>query len=296
MNFEQLGYVKKIYEVESIIHAAQALHISQSAMSQSIANLEIELGYKLFERSRKGTFPTEVGKRLIPFIIDILDARDDLEGEIDALNSKLTGSLKIATIPTLFNKIIPKALSAFKNDYPHIEIEVIESDRANIITMVNNNEVDIGLVGKRESETFSKGLKIYPLNLSTDFRLIVPKKSKLSLKDNIDLTVLQQYPFVLYDRNFYHDNLKEFEEENGPLKIVFRTNNPSVLIKTVSEGLGISIVSSLMLEDDPYIEHELIEQLPMGSPFDYFIYFVALSNKENNHKKTIQTFIEYLKY
>ena len=150
MNFEQLVYVKKIYEVESIIHAAQALHISQSAMSQSIANLEIELGYKLFERSRKGTFPTEVGKRLIPFIIDILDARDDLAGEIDALNSKLTGSLKIATIPTLFNKIIPKALSAFKNDYPHIEIEVIESDRANIITMVNNNEVDIGLVGKRE--------------------------------------------------------------------------------------------------------------------------------------------------
>jgi DNA-binding transcriptional LysR family regulator len=47
MNFEQLSYVQKIYELESIIHASEAMHISQSAMSQSIANLESELGYKI---------------------------------------------------------------------------------------------------------------------------------------------------------------------------------------------------------------------------------------------------------
>ncbi|MDW4285872.1 LysR family transcriptional regulator, partial [Staphylococcus saprophyticus] len=63
MNFEQLAYVKKIYETESIVHASETMHISQSAMSQSIANLEAELGYKLFDRSRKGTLPTEVGKK-----------------------------------------------------------------------------------------------------------------------------------------------------------------------------------------------------------------------------------------
>ena len=39
-----------------MIHASEKMHISQSAMSQSIANLEKEIGYKLFERSRKGTF------------------------------------------------------------------------------------------------------------------------------------------------------------------------------------------------------------------------------------------------
>lgn len=56
MNFEQLAYVKTVYEMESMIHASEKMHISQSAMSQSIANLEKEIGYKLFERSRKGTF------------------------------------------------------------------------------------------------------------------------------------------------------------------------------------------------------------------------------------------------
>ncbi len=90
------------------------MHISQSAMSQSIANLESEVGYKIFNRSRKGTLPTEVGKKLIPLMINIIEARSELLSEVDALHSNIEGSLTIATIPTLFNKIIPKALSAFK--------------------------------------------------------------------------------------------------------------------------------------------------------------------------------------
>lgn len=129
MNFEQLTYVKKIYELESIIQAADKMHVSQSAMSQSLRALEFELGYQLFERSRRGTFATEIGQRIIPYIIDILDARTQLLQEVDSLKSNLTGSLKIATIPTLFNKIIPKALSAFKKDFPHIEVQVFESDK-----------------------------------------------------------------------------------------------------------------------------------------------------------------------
>ena len=295
MNFEQLSYVKKIYELESIVHASEAMHISQSAMSQSIANLESELGYKIFNRSRKGTLPTEVGKRLIPLIIDILEAQTSLLSEVEALHSNIKGSLKIATIPTLFNKIVQKALSNFKKDYAHIDVEVFESDRQEIIKMIENNEIDIGLIGKTENETFSHHIVPHSLNLSTDFKLIVPKKSKLSLKSMVEMESIKQFPFVLYDRNFYHNNFKAFEDENGPLKIVFRTNNPSVLIKTVSEGLGVSIVSSLMLEDDPFILNGLIEMLPIGSPFDYYIYFTALTNVDRVNEQTIRTFIEYLK-
>lgn len=295
MNFEQLTYIQKIYETESIVKAADIMHISQSAMSQSIANLESEVGYKIFNRSRKGTLPTEVGKKLIPLMINIIEARSELLSEVDAMHSNIEGSLTIATIPTLFNKIIPKALSAFKRDYPHIEVEVIESDRDDILKMVEAQVVDIGLIGKAENEQFGQHIVAHSLNIATDFRLIVPKKSKLSLQNTVDMKAISEYPFVLYDRNFYHHNFKQFEDDNGPLKIVFRTNNPSVLIKTVSEGLGISIVSSLMLEDDPFILNGLIEMLPIGAPFDYYIYFTALTQSDRTNEQTIKRFIEYLR-
>src|SRR5699024_8643551 len=115
------------------------------------------------------------------------------------------GSIKIATIPTLFNKIVPKALSNFKKDYAHIEVGVFESDRQDIIKMIENNEIDIGLIGRTENETFAQNIVSHSLNLSTDFKLIVPKKSKLALKHTVDMEAIKQFPFVLYDRNFYHD-------------------------------------------------------------------------------------------
>lgn len=93
MNFEQLAYVKKLYELESMIHASETMHISQSEMSQSIANLEKELGYKLFSRSRKGTTLTEEGKRLIPFILEILESKDALLSEIDTMRTNIKRTL-----------------------------------------------------------------------------------------------------------------------------------------------------------------------------------------------------------
>ena len=294
MNFEQLSYVKKIYETESIIFAAEAMHISQSAMSQSIANLEKELGYKLFNRSRKGTLPTQNGKHLIPYIIEILEAQHNLLDEVDAMKTNINGSLTIATIPTLFNKVVPKALSKFNKDYPHINVEIFESDKEEITRLVQNNEVDIGLIGIRDNESIDDGLQLYSLNRSSGFKLILPKKSKLALKEEVNLEEIQQYPFVLYDRSFYQNNLKAFEEENGPLKIVFRTNNPSVLIRTVSEGLGISIVSTLTIEDDPFIMNGSIESVQVGEPFDHYIYFTAVTRSTDNNA-AISKFISYLR-
>ena len=111
----------------------------------------------------------------------------------------------------------------------------------------------------------------------------------------MSLEEIQQYPFVLYDRSFYQHNFKEFEEVYGPLKIVFRTNNPGVVLRTVAEGLGVSIVSSLMLEEDLLIESGMIEQIPIGNPFDYYIYFTALTKGVQNKYSVANTFITYIK-
>ena len=295
MNFEQLIYVKSVYEQESMIRASELMHISQSAMSQSIANLETELGYSLFYRSRKGTVPTEIGKRLIPKILEILEAKEHLMLEVDRLQTHITGKLTIATIPTLFHKLLPKVISQFKVDYPNVDIEVIESDRENIIKMLRNNEIDLGLIGKKESDKTMSLIHEFPLNLSTNFKLIVPAKSKLTFKDTVNLEDIKDYPFILYDRSFYHHHLKKFEEENGELKIVFRTHNPIVLLRTVAEGLGVGMISSYMIEDEPILNDEYIEAIPLGHPFDYSVYFTAIVNDNRKNETSLLRFIDYLK-
>lgn len=296
MNFEQLHYIKAIFEEESIIHAAQKMNITQSALSQSIATFEKEVGYPLFHRSKKGTLPTEMGKHLMPYILQMIEAEAQLKNEVKAMQSDVSGTIKIATIPTLFHKIIPKALSRFKEDYPHISVEVIESERDDILHMVKNEKVDIGLGGMRADENLSQEVHIHPLNIETDFRLIAPKKSKLALKQKVTLEEVQPYPFVLFDRNIYHSNFEAYEAKNGPLKIVFRTSNPSVVIRTVSEGLGVSVVSNLMIEDNPFILQGEIAAIPIGAPFDFKMSFAAFTAKHNDASRhaTVQRFISYL--
>ena len=132
MNFEQLIYVKSVYEQESMIRASELMHISQSAMSQSIANLETELGYSLFYRPERDS--TDRNWQTIDSkILEILEAKEHLMLEVERLQTHITGKLTIATIPTLFHKLLPKVISQFKVDYPNVDIEVIESDRENII-------------------------------------------------------------------------------------------------------------------------------------------------------------------
>lgn len=295
MNFEQLSYVKTVYEMESIIHASKKMNISQSAMSQSIANLEKELGYKLFNRSRRGTFLTKEGERLIPFILEILESQDNLMSEVNNMKSDISGKLKIATIPTIFHKVIPKALSQFKKSYPKVEVEVVEADREDIMNRVNKGDIDIGLIGKPETEKKTTSVKEISLNLTTTIKLLVPKKSKLTFRDDVSLEEIQDYPFVLYDRGFYQSQLKEFEKTHKPLKIVFKTTDPIVLMRTVTEGLGLGIVSSFMIENEHFLNDEKIEAVSLGSPFDASIRFVAILDETKYKDETAREFINYLK-
>ena len=295
MNFEQLAYVKKLYELESMIQASESIHISQSAMSQSLTNLEKELGYKLFSRSRKGTTLTEAGNRLIPFILEILESKDALLSEIAMMKTNIKGTLRVGTIPTLFHKILPKALSQFKANHPNVDVEVIEADKDRIKMLVNHGDIDIGLIGVTEREDEDSQVSQHSLNLTSHFRLIVPKKSKLTFKEYVNLEEIQQYPFVLYDREFYQHHLKKFEETHHPLKIIFKTTNPIVLMRTVAEGLGVGIVSALMLENEPFLDNELIESVTLGKPFDSVVNFIAIVNKEKSKQQIVLEFIHYLK-
>lgn len=295
LNFEQLHYIKAVLEYRSITHAAEALYISQSALSQSIANLEDEMKHKLFHRSRSGTFPTENGKKLIPIILEILESESKLIQTANALSTKLSGELTIATTSTLFMTVLPQALSRFKKDNPQIEVRVIEAENDEIFHLVQKQKVDIGLFSLMDHHKLDTALEIHSLFLSSGFKAIVASNSKLSFHESISLEDIRNYPFILFDREFYTVNIEKFEESNGPLNTLFNTKNPSVLFRSVSAGLGISIVSDLMLKNDPYLKTQSIVAIPIGYPFNDEIHFEAISNKSNGKKQLLETFISYIR-
>ena len=66
-------------------------------------------------------------------------------------------------------------------------------------------------------------------------------------------------------------------------------------MRTGAEGVGVGIVSALMLENEPFLDNELIESVPRGKPFDYAVNFIVIANKEKTKQQLVLEFIHYLK-
>ena len=294
MNFTQLYYVKTITETGSITKAATLLHITQSALSQSISHLEDELNLKLFQRQKSGTTLTPQGKEIYPFILDLLEQESTLYEKIETLNSEMKGTLSIATVPSLFMTIVPSVMSTFKRDNPNIDVQITEAENDEVQRLVVSGEADIGLYTiLKEEDLDVRGARYAPL-FSSGFTAIVPSDSKLAYYKQLSLEDIKGFPFILYDRNFYKKNIQNFEEKNGSINLLFSTENVGVLFNSVAEGLGISILSDLMVESTPYYQRDMITTVSVGAPFNQMIEYGVLYMEDSEKQKQISEFTEYL--
>ncbi|MBT2657917.1 LysR family transcriptional regulator [Bacillus sp. ISL-18] len=296
MNFEQLEYVKEIIETKSMSIAAQNLHITQSAISQSISLLEKEFGVQLFKRSRLGTVPTAEGKTIIKKLLEISKKTEELKEEVQSLTSSFNGELKIATSPSIFMTFLLKALARFKNDYPQIQVTIKEMEKEDVISSVDQEKVDLGLI-----TLFNPGDKLpshiifHSFHYEGNFNIIAPKDSALAFNKELQLVDIKDYPFIMYERRYFRHLIEDLEKQYEPINVILRTKNSEVIKRAVSEGLGISLVSSLMLKDDPYIESGKIVAIPLtGYPLNFNSVYGGVFLNGGNQYRLVKKFLEYV--
>ena len=121
------------------------LHVSHSAISQAIANLESELGITIFNRSRSGSKCTPEGKTVVKLSLEIMNKINDLK-KLGQEDTMLKGNLKIAASTIFFSTFLPELLYSFRKEFPYVQIEINENDPQNIIEAIKHNLFDIGLI------------------------------------------------------------------------------------------------------------------------------------------------------
>ncbi|MFD4818018.1 LysR family transcriptional regulator [Peribacillus butanolivorans] len=295
MNFEQLEYIKAIVENKSMSIASQQLHVTQSAISQSIVMLETELGVQLFKRSRNGTIPTEDGLWIIQKLMEILQKSNELKMDIQSKTATFSGKVKIATIPGIFMTMLPEALASFKKDFPLVHYAILEMENNQVLKAIEQKKADVGFISlTNESKSLENHLTYHPLNQESQFHLLVSAKSVLAIHSEIQLQDVLGESFILYGEHFYSNLMKGFEEKFEQINIIFQSYNPEVIKKSVAAGLGVSIVSKMMIEDDPYIESSRIKAIPLiGYPFNFSLSFGAIYDRNRSNYKLIQSMLAY---
>jgi DNA-binding transcriptional LysR family regulator len=292
MQLDQLKYLIEVAKTSSISEASQNLHVSQSAISQSITHLESELGVKIFIRSRQGTIPTPDGKKIIKKAFEVLQKIEELEAEAKDSTKTITGELKLSTIPGLMLTII-KTLRIFKEAYPKVNIEIKEKGSHDIITDLVQNKADIGLtVMYDELFQMTTNLEFKRL-MDGQVKVYVRKDSPLAFSEKVHPQELIRYPIVLYKSNLGTRLIQKLEKGFGPVNLLYVSDSTDAIIKAILEGLAVSLIPEFALQDDRHVQKGEVVGLEMDD-FSYKISFGWVWPKRQNLSAPALKFIEYL--
>jgi DNA-binding transcriptional LysR family regulator len=253
MNIEQLHYIVEVAKTKSLLSAANNLHVSQSALSQSISGLEAELGIKLFDRSRLGTIPTAEGRSVIKKALEAVRALQDIKDEAKYQSGISIDKMCIGVIPGIMSPSV-RTVSSLKKDYPSVHFRIIEKGPEEILTQIRQNKLDFGLIstGNDLDNNEMAGLHFEPI-WRGKFVVSVWKNSPLALKTSVTLQELVKYPFALFDVEYMHQFINDLDETIGPLNILFSSNNTVSIAYALKEESAITIGYDFIFIDNPLI-------------------------------------------
>ena len=133
MDFKQLEAFAYVVKLKSFSRAAEQIYLTQPTISNHISTLEKELDTKLLERGSKTVYPTPSGKILYNYAEKMLNLREDAVCAVRRYNKELKGNLTIcaSTVPSQY--VLPKLMTAFREEYPNVVFQINRQDSGQVV-------------------------------------------------------------------------------------------------------------------------------------------------------------------
>jgi len=240
MQLEQLTHIVYANKYKSLTKAAEVLHVSQSALSQSILKLEQELNVVLFTRSRTGVIPTEEADFFIKKAETILSEVDTITAKAKKISSSNNKKLIIGTISGLHISFFTSILLHLKEQFPDLEVNYIENKSLVLQEAILNNQIDISLIVIYEQTNRKQNILITKPLMESRMFLLVNKLSKFATETMISPAQISNEPLAMYDGEF----IKTFASGLGGL--LFKYVNPNDTLGVFGSAKGIGIISPLL--------------------------------------------------
>ena len=152
MNMKQALYFKTIAKYGTITAAAKQLYISQPSLSQTLRQIEDEVGTPLFDRSTSPFHLTYAGERYLKAVEAMLEIDARLKAEIESIRHEDGGRLRLGISITRAMQVLPDVIPIFSKEYPNVMLELTETASANLEGLLQKGEVDLILAATEPSE------------------------------------------------------------------------------------------------------------------------------------------------
>jgi DNA-binding transcriptional LysR family regulator len=228
--------------------AAEALHISPSALSRRVEKLESSLGVRLFERTTRKMELTVVGRSFIQKARNVLAETDSALLDTEDLAKRLTGVVTIACVPSAVSFFLPEAIAQYHRSYPRIRVRLIDEASSEVFLAVVRSEADFGLtyVGTQEPD-----IEFTPI-MQDPFILACPRDHALAGRASVTWSDLVGFDYLVLARGSGNRTLIDnaLSGVANPPQWHCEVRHVPALVSLIEAGLGIGVVPRLSMPPD----------------------------------------------
>jgi DNA-binding transcriptional LysR family regulator len=235
----------------SFTKAAETLHMTQPAVTFQVRQLEEYFDTRLFDRTHNRISLTEAGSLVYSYAIKIFELYDEMVNSVQEMTGEIGGALTIGASTTIAEYMLPALLGDFKAKYPEVNIHLKVSNTDGIVSMVENNIIDLGVV---EAPVGNKNLVVEGCGPDQLVAIVPPGHPEAGRK-SLKYTDLLKYPFICREegsgtREVIHEWLKCSSSNKEELNISMELGSPEAVKGAVEAGMGISVVSSVTVQKE----------------------------------------------
>jgi DNA-binding transcriptional LysR family regulator len=262
VRIEQLEYLAEVARLGSFRRAAQVLHISQPALSESVRSLERELGIDLLERGRHGATVSASGRELLPHILTVLDSVDRLRQAAGEQHRSIR-MIRVGTVNTATVPLLTPAIRQFRETHRATQVEIIGAQQEEIHRAILAGSFDLGLVNYLGGDDLPPELETTPLLRGRPIVCMRPDSALASLTA-VSVRDLHAEPLIVMRSGYVmHRFIHRITRGELP-EFSYSTDGAEMGKLMVAEGLGITVLPDFSVVGDPLEQRGVITWRPLA--------------------------------
>lgn len=246
LNLRQIEAFKAVIELGTVSRAAEALYVTQPAVSKLLSKLEEDIGLALFDRVRGKLAPTRHGMRLYEEIDRIFAGLRQIEQAISSIRRDEQRQLTVGVMPALSGSFVRRVTMNFIKAHPNVHVSIQTRSSQFLADWLVTRQIDVALVGSRVENPY---IDREPM-ISSPLFCAMPIDHHLAKKRVIHARDLHGLPFVAFATGSQTDELvkKAFDAVGARLNGVLDTVTAPTVCEFVAAGMGVSLIHPLFAE------------------------------------------------
>ena len=247
-NFHQLYIFYMVARLQSFSKAAQALSISQPAVSIQVRELENSLGTSLLHRMRRELRLTETGEAVFSYTQRIFALADEMHSVVQDIQGLHTGRLTIGSSTTPGEYILPWLIGKFRQEHSGIQVSLTIANTQAVIDQIYAHELDMGMAG---SPVNLKGLASFPY-VQDRIVVIAAPDHPLSQEEEVSMRELRKHDFIMREPGSATRKTAEaaLNSRRVEPRVTMELGSNEAIKRAVAAGLGLGVLSEFAITPD----------------------------------------------